>query len=150
MPLLGLSGQTKIFNHRCRIVNFIDYIKQTCGTGTEACIDLVDEAGNLMNLSAQQNSLEPASNILTARQRYILIKMSKQGDSETVKYEAILDNIEHLHPAVADQLRKLSNPKAKEKTLRKLRSTKEVILTPPSKNKAAFKSKNPNGAQRKL
>ncbi|XP_069789745.1 uncharacterized protein C22orf15-like isoform X2 [Narcine bancroftii] len=144
-------GQAKIFNHRCRIVNFLACIKQKCGTGTEECIDLMDETGNLMRLSEQQTSLEQASSILTARRTYILIKVTKQGDSESVKYEAVLDKIEHLHPVVADQLRMLSNPKAKEKetAVRKHRSTKEVILTPPSKNKSPIRPKNTNSPQRR-
>ncbi|XP_055511615.1 uncharacterized protein C22orf15-like [Leucoraja erinacea] len=146
------AGQTEIFNHHCRIVNFMDYIKQRCGLGAEECIDLVDEAGHLMNLSVQQNSLEQASNILMPRRRYILIRVLKQDDPETVKYEAMLDNIERLHPVVADHLRKLSNPKTKEKeaTVKKHRATKEVILSPSAKNKSAFRAKNTTNTQRRF
>ncbi|XP_067911613.1 uncharacterized protein C22orf15-like [Heterodontus francisci] len=142
------TDQTTIFNHLCRIVNFIDYVKQTCECKTEDCIDLIDESGNLMNLSVQQNSLQFASDILKERRRYILIKVTKQDDSETIKYESMLKNIENCHPVLADQLRKLSNPKAKDRKepiLRKSRSTKEVTLTTPSKNKSAFGiKKNPS------
>ncbi|XP_078408972.1 uncharacterized protein c8h22orf15 [Cetorhinus maximus] len=95
-----------------------------------------------MNLSVHQNSLQLASNILKERRRYVLIKVTKQDDSETMKYESMLKNIERSHPGLAGQLQKLSNPKAKDKDrkepiLKKSRS-KEGILTTPSKNKSAF------------
>ncbi|GCB80648.1 hypothetical protein scyTo_0017270 [Scyliorhinus torazame] len=138
------ADQSVIFNYLCRIVNFIDYVKRTCACETEACIDLIDESGNLMNLSAHQNSLQLASNILKERGKYILIKVTKQDDSETIKYESMLKNIEHSHPALAGQLQKLSNPKVKDKEkdkkepiLRKSRS-KDGILNTPSKNKSAI------------
>ncbi|XP_078063941.1 uncharacterized protein LOC144489987 isoform X5 [Mustelus asterias] len=127
MSILSIQAdQIAILNHSCRIMNFIDFVKQTCKCETEACIDLIDESGNLMNLSAQQNSFQFASNILKERKKYILIKVTKQ-------------------------LQKLSNPKAKDKKepiLKKCRS-KEGLLNTPSKNKSAIGFKrNPSFLQK--
>ncbi|XP_078063940.1 uncharacterized protein C22orf15-like isoform X4 [Mustelus asterias] len=151
MSILSIQDQIAILNHSCRIMNFIDFVKQTCKCETEACIDLIDESGNLMNLSAQQNSFQFASNILKERKKYILIKVTKQDDSETIKYESLLKNIDLSHPALAEQLQKLSNPKAKDKKepiLKKCRS-KEGLLNTPSKNKSAIGFKrNPSFLQK--
>ncbi|XP_078063938.1 uncharacterized protein LOC144489987 isoform X2 [Mustelus asterias] len=103
MSILSIQDQIAILNHSCRIMNFIDFVKQTCKCETEACIDLIDESGNLMNLSAQQNSFQFASNILKERKKYILIKVTKQDDSETIKYESLLKNIDLSHPALAGE-----------------------------------------------
>ncbi|XP_048467249.1 uncharacterized protein C22orf15 isoform X1 [Rhincodon typus] len=148
------AGQMLILNHFCRIVNFIEHIKQMCVCDTKACVDLIDESGNLMNLSLQQNSLQCVNNILKERGKYILIKVIKQDDSDTIIYESMLKNIEHCHPAVAEQLRKLSNPKAKDKkeqAPKKSRFTKEVIPNTPFKSKSAFGiKKNPSFTQKTL
>ncbi|XP_043571261.1 uncharacterized protein C22orf15 [Chiloscyllium plagiosum] len=135
------AGQTLILNHFCRTVNFTEHVKQMCECVPEACIDLTDESGNLMNLSLQQNSQKFVNDILKERERYILIKVIKQVDSETIIYESMLKNIECCYPAVAEQLHKLSNPKAKEKKepiLKKSRSTKEGIPNTTFKTKSAL------------
>uniref|UniRef100_A0A4W3J5T5 Uncharacterized protein n=1 Tax=Callorhinchus milii TaxID=7868 RepID=A0A4W3J5T5_CALMI len=96
------EDQKEIFNHQCRIVNLVESIKQKCNCGAEVCIDLIDEAGNLMNLSDQQTSTEFASNYLTTQKKYILIQV-KRDDFESCKYESLLKNLEQRHPELAGE-----------------------------------------------
>uniref|UniRef100_V9LGN9 Uncharacterized protein n=1 Tax=Callorhinchus milii TaxID=7868 RepID=V9LGN9_CALMI len=103
------------------------------------CIDLIDEAGNLMNLSDQQTSTEFASNYLTTQKKYILIQV-KRDDFESCKYESLLKNLEQRHPELADCLQKLSNPKVKERNdsvLKRMRRSPKIPLT--SEGKSTFR-----------
>nr|XP_014340522.1 PREDICTED: uncharacterized protein C22orf15 homolog [Latimeria chalumnae] len=129
------SDLTKIFNPQCRIVNLIEFVKETCGCEPEVCIDLIDESGNLMHLSEVENSSEFASNYLKERQCYILIKVIKGDGCEPHRYESLLQNLGRCHPELADRLQKLSKLQVKDRKSsmnRKGRHSKEPSILPSS------------------
>ncbi|XP_035196859.1 uncharacterized protein C22orf15 homolog [Oxyura jamaicensis] len=73
------------------------------------CIDLVDEAGALMNLSKVENpASEFASKYLRERQRYILVRVVREQSTEATCIESLLQNLGKHHPDLADRLQKLS------------------------------------------
>lgn len=109
------EDEIAIFNPQCRIVNLVQSLKEKCKCEPDACIDLMDEAGKLMNFSEQEHSPEFASGCLRERSTYILVRVTKMEGSEANKYESLLQNLGRRHPDLADRLQKLSNPQAKEK-----------------------------------
>ncbi|XP_043924623.1 uncharacterized protein C22orf15 homolog isoform X2 [Protopterus annectens] len=120
-----------------------------------ACIDLMDEAGNLMNFGEQENSPEFASGCLRERSTYILVRVTKTEGSETNRYESLLQNLGRRHPDLADRLQKLSNPQVKEKdkerqrkisVTKKASPVKEMSTAPSARQKTitAGKKTAPN------
>ncbi|KAG8580905.1 hypothetical protein GDO81_007471 [Engystomops pustulosus] len=84
-------------------------------------IDLLDESGNLINLSDVEGSQDIATNYLKERQSYILVK-------------------------IIQRLQKLSNPHVKDKwrnsVQKKVRGQKETPFSSPTKIRAASQQKN--------
>ncbi|XP_023793494.1 uncharacterized protein C22orf15 homolog isoform X2 [Cyanistes caeruleus] len=63
------------------------------------CIDLVDEKGILMNLSKVGDpASEYASKYLQGRQRYILIRVVREENSEATCYESLLEDLGKHYP----------------------------------------------------
>lgn len=66
-------------NLQCRVLILTAHLKRKCQCATEDCIDLVDEAGALMNLNKVENpASEFASKYLRERQRYILVRVTSK------------------------------------------------------------------------
>ncbi|XP_040432809.1 uncharacterized protein C22orf15 homolog isoform X1 [Cygnus olor] len=99
----------ELVNLQCRVLILTAHLKRKCQCGTEDCIDLVDEAGALMNLSKVENpASEFASKYLRERQRYILVRAIREQSTEATCYESLLENLGKHHPDLADRLQKLS------------------------------------------
>ncbi|KAG8580904.1 hypothetical protein GDO81_007471 [Engystomops pustulosus] len=109
-------------------------------------IDLLDESGNLINLSDVEGSQDIATNYLKERQSYILVKIIRSEGSEQARYESLLENLWKRHPELAERLQKLSNPHVKDKwrnsVQKKVRGQKETPFSSPTKIRAASQQKN--------
>uniref|UniRef100_A0A8C4T5F0 Uncharacterized protein n=2 Tax=Erpetoichthys calabaricus TaxID=27687 RepID=A0A8C4T5F0_ERPCA len=104
------EDQREIFNPNCRTVNFLHSLKERCGCEAEACVDLIDELGTLVNLSERENSSEYTNSFLKERHDYILIQVIRGESNENNRYESLLLNLGKHYPDVSDFLQKLSNP----------------------------------------
>ncbi|XP_015221515.1 uncharacterized protein C22orf15 isoform X2 [Lepisosteus oculatus] len=133
------DNQKEMLNPNCRIINFIHCLKEKCSLEPEECVDLIDEAGELMCFSERESSPEFASSFLKERHNYILIKVTRAEGSEGNKYEPLLQNTGKSYPDLADLLKKLSNPlkdRDKRSSLsKKARLLKETPATPQTKSK---------------
>uniref|UniRef100_A0A667WI61 Uncharacterized protein n=1 Tax=Myripristis murdjan TaxID=586833 RepID=A0A667WI61_9TELE len=61
------------------------------------CVALMDSSGAVMNLEEKQHSVDLASNLLTERQNYILLRVCRD-DHEGQKYVSLLNNMSLSHP----------------------------------------------------
>merc|ERR1712228_353143 len=75
-------------------------------------LDLVDEQGNVSNISDKDNLGEYASQFLEGRRNYVLIRVTKSANVDITpnKYESLLQNIEKLYPDLAERLERMSRP----------------------------------------
>ncbi|KAG8580903.1 hypothetical protein GDO81_007471 [Engystomops pustulosus] len=110
-----------LLNPNCKIINLAESLRDRCQCGPEVAIDLLDESGNLINLSDVEGSQDIATNYLKERQSYILVK-------------------------IIQRLQKLSNPHVKDKwrnsVQKKVRGQKETPFSSPTKIRAASQQKN--------
>ncbi|XP_063769051.1 uncharacterized protein C22orf15 homolog isoform X2 [Pseudophryne corroboree] len=110
-----------ILNPNCKVINLTESLREKCRCGHDVPIDLLDESGNLVNLSDLEGSQDIATNYLKERQCYVLVK-------------------------IIQRLQKLSNPHIRDKwrnpILKKSRSSKETPFTSPSKIKAVSQQKS--------
>ncbi|XP_016157831.1 PREDICTED: uncharacterized protein C22orf15 homolog isoform X2 [Ficedula albicollis] len=103
------------------------------------CIDLVDEKGTLMNLSKVEDpASEYASKYLQGRQRYILIRVVREENSEATSYESLLEDLGKHYPDLPDQLEQLSG-KIQQTNQRKKSSL--PTAQPQAKSRATLQSK---------
>ncbi|XP_072885876.1 uncharacterized protein [Hemitrygon akajei] len=78
------------FNIFCKTRVLLDYIKQSCHYETEAEIDLADEHGEVQNLLQAQHGC--ASDILTAREVYVLLGVNRPASPSKSGYTPLLNN----------------------------------------------------------
>ncbi|XP_063769050.1 uncharacterized protein C22orf15 homolog isoform X1 [Pseudophryne corroboree] len=135
-----------ILNPNCKVINLTESLREKCRCGHDVPIDLLDESGNLVNLSDLEGSQDIATNYLKERQCYVLVKIIRSDGSEPARYESMLENLWKRHPELAERLQKLSNPHIRDKwrnpILKKSRSSKETPFTSPSKIKAVSQQKS--------
>ncbi|XP_029915072.1 uncharacterized protein C22orf15 [Myripristis murdjan] len=103
------ENRMELFNLNCKLINFVHCLKERCGLDDKDCVALMDSSGAVMNLEEKQHSVDLASNLLTERQNYILLRVCRD-DHEGQKYVSLLNNMSLSHPELTDVLRKLSNP----------------------------------------
>nr|XP_002120558.1 uncharacterized protein C22orf15-like [Ciona intestinalis] len=106
------ENKEELFNPHCKSLLLLECIREKCRCGDEAILDLVDEAGNVSNISDKENLTEYASQYLEGRRKYVLIKVirSTNVDTEPHKYESLLLNLEKHYPELAERLDRLSRP----------------------------------------
>ncbi|XP_068098908.1 uncharacterized protein C22orf15 homolog isoform X2 [Hyperolius riggenbachi] len=109
-----------ILNPNSKVVNLVDILRQKCQCGNEVAIDLLDESGNLINLTDLEGSHDIATNYLKERQCYILVK-------------------------IIQRLQKLSNPNVRDKgrssVAKKPKAVKETPFSSPTKPRGASQLK---------
>ncbi|XP_044145731.1 uncharacterized protein C22orf15 homolog [Bufo gargarizans] len=135
-----------LLNPNCKVVNLAESLRDKCQCGPEVSIDLLDETGNLINLSDLEGSQDIATNYLKERQSYILVKIIRGEGSEVARYESLLQNLWKRHPELAERLQKLSNPHVRDKwrnsVPKKVRTPKETPFSSPTKARATSQQKN--------
>ncbi|KAG8455883.1 hypothetical protein GDO86_001903 [Hymenochirus boettgeri] len=109
------ADQQIILNSNCKVVNLVESLREKCHCGPEVPIDLMDDSGNLINLSDLDGSPENATNHLRERHCYILVKINRGDGSEPVQYESMLENLSKSYPELAERLQKLSHPHTRDK-----------------------------------
>ncbi|XP_010279943.1 PREDICTED: uncharacterized protein C22orf15 homolog [Phaethon lepturus] len=99
----------EMVNLQCRVLILTAHLKRKCQCRSEDHIDLLDEAGTLMNLSKVENAAsEFTSKYLREREHYILIRVVRGESSEATCYESLLENLGKHYPNLADRLQQLS------------------------------------------
>ncbi|XP_069601514.1 uncharacterized protein C22orf15 homolog [Ranitomeya imitator] len=135
-----------LLNPNCKAINLTESLRERCQCGPEVAIDLLDESGNLINLSDFEGSQDNATNYLKERQTYVLVKIIRGEGSEPARYESLLENLWKRHPELAERLQKLSNPHVRDKwrnsVHKKIRTSKETPFSSPSKTRATSQQKN--------
>ncbi|KAJ7994076.1 hypothetical protein DPEC_G00262180 [Dallia pectoralis] len=105
------EAQTEVFNLNCRMIHFVQNLKERCDLNPQDCVDLIDRTGELMHLSDKEQSMEWASNLMKERHSYVLIRICRGDDgTEGPKYVPLLNNLVRSDPELAEILKKLSNP----------------------------------------
>ncbi|KAM9360163.1 uncharacterized protein C22orf15 [Symphorus nematophorus] len=100
----------EMFNLNCKLIHFIQHLKERCGLDLKECVDLMDSSGRVMNLEEKQQSLALTSSVLAERQYYVLLRVCRDDDTGGRKYVSLLNNFSQSHPELTELLRKLSNP----------------------------------------
>ncbi|XP_041030025.1 uncharacterized protein CXorf65 homolog [Carcharodon carcharias] len=84
------DNEYALFNANCKTQILLDCIKKNCHYETEAEVDLADDSGQVKNLPQNQHCY--TSDILTERQVYILLGVSKPACASTPMYMPLLNN----------------------------------------------------------
>ncbi|XP_067087683.1 uncharacterized protein C22orf15 [Osmerus mordax] len=104
------DNRMELFNLNCRLINFIQNLKERCNVESQDCVELMDRSGELMSLNEREQSVERASSFLKERQSYILLQVSRDDGTDGNKYLPLLNNLGRCHPELAEILRKMSLP----------------------------------------
>ncbi|XP_033374029.1 uncharacterized protein C22orf15 homolog isoform X1 [Parus major] len=104
----------EMVNLLCCVQTLTGHLKWKCQCRPEDCIDLVDEKGTLMNLSKVEDpASEYASKYLQGRQRYILIRVVREGNSEVTCYESLLEDLGKHYPDLPGKSQAPTSPPQK-------------------------------------
>ncbi|OCU01853.1 uncharacterized protein C22orf15 [Xenopus laevis] len=138
------ADQQIILNPNSKVVNLVESLREKCQCGPEVSLDLLDESGNLVNLSDLEGSQDIASNYMRERQCYVLVKIIRGDGSEPVRYESMLENLWKRHPELAERLQKLSRPnmRGRNTVIKKSRPPKETIPSTSTKSRAVSQQKS--------
>ncbi|KAE8634640.1 hypothetical protein XENTR_v10002375 [Xenopus tropicalis] len=133
-----------ILNPNSKVVNLVESLRERSQCGPEVSLDLLDESGNLVNLSDLEGSQDIATNYLKERHCYVLVKIIRGGGSEPVRYESMLENLGKRHPELAERLQKLSRPnmRGRNSVIKKSRPIKETIPSTSTKSRTVSQQKS--------
>lgn len=120
------DDQKKIFNPNCRTSSLLESIRRNCSVSEldKGKIDLLGEDGKFAQIS-RRSSRTPANLILNGRATYVLISI--KGESRTPKYVSLLNDLQQIHPDLAEKLEALSSPpEMSERVKHSARSMKRI------------------------
>jgi len=106
------DNKEELFNPHCKSLLLLDCIREKCYCQDGIILDLVDEQGNVSNISEKDNLGEYANQFLEGRRTYVLIRITKSANIEMTpnKYESLLHNIEMVYPELSERLDRMSRP----------------------------------------
>ncbi|XP_061673904.1 uncharacterized protein C22orf15 [Syngnathoides biaculeatus] len=112
MFITVLFGESRMemFNINCKLIHFVNNLKERCGVDWKDCVDLMNSNGAVMNLEAKQLSVDLASSLLAERQHYVLLQVCRNYNNGSQKYTSLLRNVSQSHPELKELLRKVCNP----------------------------------------
>ncbi|KAK7483711.1 hypothetical protein BaRGS_00025032 [Batillaria attramentaria] len=137
------DNQEAIFNPWCTTHTLLEWIRRKCHCDEDIILDLVDLEGQVKNLSS--SSEEYASDFVTARETYILIKVDKQGENEPNRYVSLLNNLDELNPDLMVKLNNMSRPTTRSKKDR----LKRNLRTARNNSKPESAGKRPVSGERR-
>ncbi|XP_076434852.1 uncharacterized protein CXorf65 homolog [Babylonia areolata] len=107
------DNQEAIFNPWCSSHTLLEWIRRKCQCDEDIILDLVDLEGQVRNLPSSTE--EYASDYVTGRETYILIRVDKQDDSGRNRYVSLLNNLDEINPDLMVKLNNLSRPSTRNK-----------------------------------
>ncbi|XP_012935481.1 uncharacterized protein CXorf65 homolog [Aplysia californica] len=102
------DDQEALINPFCSTYIFLDWIRRICNCGNDISIDLVDLEGQLRHLPVSTD--EYATEYVTSRETYVVIRVERQGDYGPNKYISLLNDLDKLNPELLVKLNNLSRP----------------------------------------
>ncbi|KAK7088549.1 hypothetical protein V1264_022458 [Littorina saxatilis] len=137
------DNKEAIFNPWCSTHTLLEWIRRKCDCDEDIILDLVDLEGQVKNLPS--SSEEYASDYVTGRETYILIRVEKQGENGPNRYVSLLNNLDEYSPDLMVKLNNLSRPTTRN---RNVKSRKNVR---PNRNSAKTESsgKRPVSGERR-
>ncbi|XP_051787880.1 uncharacterized protein CXorf65 homolog isoform X2 [Erpetoichthys calabaricus] len=84
------DNEQALFNIHCKAISLLECIRSSCHCQNEVEIDLADETGQVKNLL--QNGHRYASEILTERQEFVLVSVSRPPGSPQPVYTSLLND----------------------------------------------------------
>ncbi|KAH9525557.1 hypothetical protein Btru_001688 [Bulinus truncatus] len=97
-----------LLNSRCPTLTFVQWIRRVCDCGNDIVLDLVDLDGQVKNLPV--SSAEYASDYVTGRETYVVIRVEKEGENGPNRYISLLNHLDKIHPELLVKLNDLSRP----------------------------------------
>ncbi|XP_077600589.1 uncharacterized protein C22orf15 isoform X1 [Stigmatopora nigra] len=137
MFITVLFGESKMemFNINCKLIHFVQNLKERCGVDLKDSVDLMNRNGTLVNLESNQLRVDMASSLLAERQLYVLLQVCRNDNDEGLKYISLLQNVSQCHPEFTEPLRKVCNPgEEQEKKVSSVRKSRVKTKTVTSKN----------------
>lgn len=124
------DDQEAIFNPWCSTHTLLEWIRRKCQCENDIVIDLVDLEGQVKNLAS--GTEEYASDYVTARETYILIRVERQGDNGPNRYISLLNNLDKFNPDLMVKLNNMSRPTTRNRNnkLRKSLASKTTKSSP--------------------
>ncbi|KAL8604668.1 hypothetical protein ACOMHN_013448 [Nucella lapillus] len=107
------DNQEAIFNPWCSSHTLLEWIRRKCHCDEDIILDLVDLEGQVRNLPSSTE--EYASDYVTGRETYILIRVDKQDDNGRNRYVSLLNNLDETNPELMVKLNNLSRPTTRSK-----------------------------------
>ncbi|XP_022336512.2 uncharacterized protein CXorf65 homolog [Crassostrea virginica] len=135
------DNQEAIFNPWCSSHTLMEWIRKKCNCDSDILIDLVDMDGQVKNLAGR--SKEYASEVVTGRETYVLIRVEKIGDGK-YNYTSLLNNLGDVNPELFGKLSVMSRPQTRVKG----KKNNKPLKTPKSsRNESA--TKRPKSSEKK-
>ncbi|KAL4223371.1 hypothetical protein ACF0H5_016841 [Mactra antiquata] len=110
------DNEEALFNPWCSSFTLMEWIRKKCNCEDDMVIDLVDLEGQVTNLAGRAK--EYATDIVTARGTYILIRVERLQDNGQFHYTSLLNNLEETNPELMVKLNSLSRPTTRAKNLK--------------------------------
>jgi len=136
------DNREALFNPWCSSYTLMEWIRRKCNCDDDITLDLVDLEGQVKNLSTR--SKEYASEVVTPRETYILIRVEKYSDGKH-HYTSLLDNLEEVNPDLMVKLNSISRPQTRNKNKKGKNNSKQQGLKPRQESPA----KRPTSSERK-
>ncbi|XP_045173617.2 uncharacterized protein CXorf65 homolog [Mercenaria mercenaria] len=137
------DNEEAIFNPWCSSYTLMEWIRKKCNCDDDIVIDLVDMDGQVTNLPGRTK--EYATEVVTARGIYILIRVERLPDNGQFHYTALLNNLEESNPELMVKLNSMSRPTTRAKNIKQ----KGVKKTQPQKLRQESANKRPSSSERK-
>lgn len=102
------DDQEAILNPLCSTYIFLEWIKRICHCDNDSTLDLVDLEGQIRNLPPTTDDY--ASDYVTGRETYVVIRVERQGDHGPHRYISLLNNLEKINPDLLVKLNNMSRP----------------------------------------
>ncbi|XP_057687771.1 uncharacterized protein C22orf15 [Corythoichthys intestinalis] len=136
------ESRMEMFNINCKLIHFVQNLKERCGVDLKDCVDLMNRNGTVVNLETNQLGVDMASSLLAERQHYVLLQVCRNDNNEGLKYISLLQNVSQSHPEFTEPLRKVCNPgEERDKKVNSVRRSRTRTKT------AAGKSSDKNDCQ---
>ncbi|KAI8782465.1 hypothetical protein BgiMline_027390 [Biomphalaria glabrata] len=106
-----------LLNPRCPTQTFVQCIRRICDCDNDMVLDLVDLDGQIKNLP--MSSEDYASDYVTGRETYVVIRVEKEGENGPNRYISLLNHLDKINPDLLVKLNDLSRPERSGKRFKK-------------------------------
>ncbi|XP_063211371.1 uncharacterized protein CXorf65 homolog isoform X1 [Chroicocephalus ridibundus] len=126
ITVLHGENEKALFNIQCKVQLLLESIKRCCGCEKEGEIELADENGQVKNLL--QNQDHYASQLLSEREFYVVLKVTRHEGSQEAVFTPLLKDHSIVTPKFLAKLGKREDLKVSPTRVKSRKYSKQAVL----------------------